>query len=125
MPVELYRLTGPDLEVQYWRHRQLRLEFADALSELSGKYEAKDVTEPGIGIRVDAELVADSSQTITFTLLVPEMTWTHMESPPADVVGVLIITRAATVLEGASYPHQQYEARPLTGTAAWRVGPGA
>jgi len=126
MPVELYRLTGADLEVQYWRHRQLSLEFGDAaLRDLSGKYEAKHVTEPGIGIRADTEVVADGKPTITFTLLVPEVTWTHMESPPVDVAGVLIITRAAPAVEDTSYPHQRYEARQLTGTAAWRVWPGA
>lgn len=120
-PTELYRLKGPGVQItcRPWK-RALTYEIAELGpdgSSLSGSSDTTSVSEPGIGIRVDAELCSSINGTIMLTLLLSEMRWGGVEETSCN--GAAIITHGVRILEADSYPLQRYDVTALKGTASW------
>jgi hypothetical protein len=129
MPMEVYRLEAPGLEITYKRrHNALTLAVSDdcdlfpARDEVSGSYVAAAVTEPAIGIRADAELHSEINRRITLTLLLPEVQWQAIDAETVKVgcVAVVTVWFFQTYMD-ASYPLEHYHVRQLTGTVSMEV----
>lgn len=124
LPSEVYRLTGPNLEITYRRARKdLTVQIADPdLAQLSGNRVAPAAVEPDIGLRVDAELLfSRGGVKVILTLLVPEVELWDVEGQTAEVDAVAVITHVFKESVKEQPAQQSYDVRALSGRATLEV----